>query len=93
MRLETCIRKAFGMKSHYVVGVEESEAGLVAQIERLANRKLRCGSCGLPASGIHNRGRARKWKDLAVRDQPLWLQYRPYRVRCFRCGVRTERVP
>lgn len=92
MRLETCIRKAFGMKAHYVVRVEETEAGLVAEIERIGNRRLRCGRCGLEVRGIHSRAKPRKWKDLAVRDKPLWLSYQPYRVRCWRCGVRTELI-
>jgi transposase len=35
----------------------------------------------------------RRWQDLALRDQPLWLTYAPYRVWCPTCGLRVERVP
>lgn len=95
MRMETFIRKSLGLKAHTVVKVEElPDGGLVAQVERLGNRTLRCGECGLPAPKVAKTRRpARRWRDLGLRDQPLWLVYAPHRVGCPRCGLRVEKIP
>jgi transposase len=95
MRLETFIRKSLGMKAHTVVKAEDlPHGGLVAQIDRLPGRQLCCGECGRPAPKVAGTRRPeRRWQGLALRDQPLWLVYAPYRVWCPTCGLRVERVP
>jgi len=45
MRMETYIRKSLGMKAHWVTEVVETEEGWVARVDRLGNRRLRCGHC------------------------------------------------
>jgi len=45
MRMETYIRKSLGMKAHWVTEVVETEEGWVARVDRLGNRRLRCGKC------------------------------------------------
>ena len=83
------------MKAHTVVQVEEQpDGGLVAHVERLPGRRLCCGECGCPATKVAaTRRPARRWQDLALRDQPLWLVYAPHRVWCPTCGLRVERLP
>ena len=49
MRMETFIRKQYNMKVHFVESVQENDEGLIAWVERFANRKPRCGCCGCPA--------------------------------------------
>lgn len=94
MRLETCIRKGLGLKAHRVREVREEAGGpLVAEVERIAGRSLRCGCCGGPARQIHSRQKERQWRDLSVRDRPLVLRYAPVRVFCRRCGVKVEQIP
>ncbi len=94
MRLETFIRKSLGMKAHTVVQVEEQPDGVVAHVDRLPGRRLACGECGCPATKVATTRRPeRRWQDLALRDQPLWLVYAPHRVWCPTCGLRVERVP
>lgn len=94
MRIETHIRKALGMKAHWVPEVRETEGGLEVLVERLGKRHLRCGECGMEVNGTRGRlPRERRWRDLSVRDKVLWIIYRPYRVACPRCGIRVERVP
>jgi len=95
MRLETFIRKSLRMKAHTVVKVEDLPGGgLVAQVDRLPSRRLCCGECGRPAAKVAaTRRPARRWQDLALRDQPLWLVYAPHRVWCSTCGLRVERIP
>ncbi len=95
MRLETCIRKSLRMKAHFVTQVEElPDGGLVAHVDRLPGRRLCCGECGRPAAKVApTRRPERRWRDLALRDQPLWLVYAPHRVWCPACGLRVERIP
>lgn len=93
MRLETCIRKGLGLKAHRVKEVREEDGRLVAEVERIEGRPLRCGVCGLRCQQVHSRQPAREWRDLAVRDRVLILQYAPARVRCRNCGARVERIP
>ncbi len=51
-----------------------------------------CGGCGISVREVHS------WTERQVRDLPwgawhVWLMVEVHRVRCRRCGVRTERLP
>src|SRR6266852_598508 len=51
-----------------------------------------CGGCGISVGDVHS------WTERRVRDLPwgtwqVWLVLEVHRVRCRRCGVRTERLP
>jgi transposase len=51
----------------------------------------RCGGCGVPRRDVHS------WRERRVRDLPwgtwqVWLVIDVHRIRCRRCGVRTERI-
>jgi transposase len=51
-----------------------------------------CGGCGISVRDVHS------WSERGVRDLPwgtwqVWLVLEVHRVRCPRCGVRTERLP
>ena len=96
MRLETYIRKALGLKAHRVVRVDHDETAreVVVHIDRLDHRRLRCGEGGLLAERVAARRRpGRRWRDLALREEIVYLAYAPCRVWCSRCGLRVERLP
>ena len=51
-----------------------------------------CSGCGISVREVHS------WTERQVRDLPwgtwqVWLVVEVHRVRCRRCGVRTERLP
>jgi len=51
-----------------------------------------CGGCGISVRDVHS------WTERRIRDLPwgtwhVWLVVEVHRVRCPRCGVRTERLP
>ena len=51
-----------------------------------------CGGCGISVRDVHSS------TERALRDLPwgvwrVWLRVEVHRVRCRRCGVRTERLP
>jgi hypothetical protein len=41
----TCIRKGLGLKAHRVTAVRDDGDVIVAEIERIGRRRLRCGGC------------------------------------------------
>ncbi len=50
------------------------------------------GGCGISVRAVHS------WTERRIRDLPwgtwaVWLKVEIHRVRCRRCGVRTERLP
>ena len=93
MRLEHCIRRWLGLKSHYVAKVEDTPEAIVAEIQEVRNHLPRCGECGRQTGRTKGRLAKRRWQDLKIRDRPLVLTYSPRRVVCPECGVRVERVP
>lgn len=93
MRMETFIRKQLGMKTHWVTEVEATAEGLLARVERLGQRRLRCGECGRPVRRVLRRDPPRRWRHLPLGSAPCELVYRPHRVWCWRCGIRVEQVP
>ena len=94
MLLQTFIRKQLRLKAHTVAAIEESDTEMIVQIERLGSRRLRCSRCGRSCRRVHSRAvKQRSWRDLPLRKARLVLRYRPRRVKCERCGVRTEALP
>ena len=91
--IETFIRKQLRLKAHTVTQVEETEEAMIVHIDRLGERLLRCGMCGLRCREVHSIREEREWRDLSMRKLPLKLRYRPRRVECPRCGVRVEDFP
>jgi transposase len=51
-----------------------------------------CGGCGRWRRDVHS-GRERRVRDLPWGTWTVWLVVDVHRVRCRRCGVRTERIP
>ena len=92
MRLEHCIRRWFGLRGHFVRRVEETESGLVAEVESIEGRWPLCGCCGRKVGRTKGRLPRREWRDLMIRHLPLVIAYAPRRVVCPDCGIRVERV-
>ena len=91
--MDTCIRKQLRLKAHTVTKVEETETGLVVDIDRLGRRLLRCGVCRQRCRAVQSVRPAREWRDLSMRTMALTLRDGPRRVDGPRCGVRVEVVP
>ena len=75
MLLQTFLRKQLRWKAHTVTAIEESDAAMVVQIERLGSRRLRCSRCGRSCRRVHSRAvKQRSWRDLALRKAQLVLR-------------------
>lgn len=93
MRMETCIRKQLGMKAFWVTKVEATMAGVAAWVERLGERRWRCGECSCPIRRVLRQDPPRRCRHLPLGTEPCELVYRPHLVRCVRYSVRVEQVP
>jgi len=77
----------------YAHELEEATSRLTLWVRPLAAEPYyTCGGCGISIRNVHS------WRERRVRDLPwdpwqVWLVIEVHRVRCPRCGVRTERLP
>jgi transposase len=68
-----------------------TDGRLTIRIERRGVRRYPCSGCGGRTGWVRS-SRDRTWDDLPWATHHLTLVYRQRRVRCRRCGIRTERV-
>ena len=77
----------------YASEVEETTSTLCLWIRQTAPTPVYvCPGCGISVRDVHS------WTERRLRDLPwgtwqVWLVVEVHRVRCRRCGVRTERLP
>jgi transposase len=73
--------------------LEETTSRLTLWVRQMTDEPYHaCGGCGIASRDVHS------WRERRVRDLPwgpwqVWLVIEVHRVRCPRCGVRTERLP
>jgi transposase len=70
---------------------DASDGRLCIHIERRGLRRYPCSGCGHRTSRVRD-AKARTWHDVPWATHPVRIVYRQRRVRCRRCGIRTERV-
>src|SRR6266581_3968071 len=92
---EESVSRILRLPGYGVAGWEADEAAntLTLSIRQTAGEPYYvCGGCGISVREIHS------WTERRLRDLPwgtwaVWLRVEVHRVRCRRCGVRTERLP
>ena len=70
----------------------DEQAGTLTLWVRRRGEVYVCGGCGRWRRDVHS-GRERRVRDLPWGTWAVWLVVDVHRVRCRRCGVRTERIP
>ena len=93
MRITTVLNKLLALQAVWVRGlnlvVDNKELWIfVAPRWRVS----RCGGCGCKVRQRHDRT-WRSWRHLDLFGWTCYLRYAIWRVKCPRCGVRTEQVP
>lgn len=68
-----------------------ADGRLIIRIERRGLRRYPCSGCGGRVGRVRS-VRDRTWDDLPWAAHPVTLVYAQRRVRCRRCGIRTERI-
>ena len=89
------LTRILGLDGYRVERAEELEPGprgrLLVSIERRGVRRYPCAGCGRKSSKVRDK-KLRTWDDLPWAERPAVLSYQLRRVKCRRCGIRTERV-
>jgi transposase len=84
-----------GLSGFRVVTAESNslapDGPLMIRIERRGLHRYPCSGCGGRVSRVRS-VRDRTWDDLPWAAHPVTLVYAQRRVRCRRCGIRTERI-
>ena len=70
---------------------EDADSRLTIRLERRGLRRYVCNGCGGRTGRVRST-RDRTWDDVPWASQPVTLVYPQRRVRCRRCGIRTERL-
>jgi len=73
-------------------GTQAPWVRLTIRIERKALQGHRCPECRRRCSKVRDQ-KERTWDDLPWTEHPVTLVYGLRRIRCSRCGIRTEAVP
>jgi transposase len=92
---EEIVSRILRLPGYGIYGWDTDEAAntLTLSIRQTAGEPYYvCGGCGIAVREIHS------WTERRIRDLPwgtwaVWLRVEVHRVRCRRCGVRTERLP
>src|SRR5256712_11805206 len=84
-----------GLAGFRVVATESDgdavNSRLTIRIEHRGVRRYGCSGCGRRTSRVRS-ARDRTWDDMPWASHPVTLVYAQRRVRCRRCGIRTERI-
>jgi transposase len=67
------------------------DSPLRIEVERRGLRRYACSGCGCRTSRVRDQ-KERTWHDLPWAAHPVTVVYHQRRVRCRRCGIRTERI-
>jgi transposase len=70
---------------------EEADSRVHVRLERRDRRAYACSGCGARTRRVRDAA-DRTWADLPWAGHPVTLVYRQRRVRCRRCGIRTEQI-
>ena len=70
---------------------EGADSRLTIRLERRGLRRYVCSGCGGRTGRVRST-RDRTWDDVPWASHPVTLVYPQRRVRCRRCGIRTERL-
>lgn len=74
-----------------VTDLDVQEQVVTVQLHPEDLQGLRCGQCGRPAAGLHERVR-RRIRDLPMLGRTVWLDVSLRRVCCPDCGTRMQQV-
>ena len=92
MLISSIVRLTLGIKDHRVVSTILANNELEIHLAAKRGRKLPCTVCGRPCRA-KDKIRERRWLHVSLWGIPVFLYYRPRRVRCPEHGIKVERIP
>jgi transposase len=90
VRVSTAFNRMLQIQGAWVKEVSFGPEGVVVELSSRARRR-RC-PCGYATRSRYDT-RRRRWRHLDLGAAQTWLEAETARIRCPRCGVRTEDVP
>lgn len=90
MRVTTAFNRMLALPGATVSTVTFAPEGIVIGVRARA-RRLRC-PCGFSTAARFDTKR-RRWRHIDAAASRVWIESEIRRLRCTRCGVRTEEVP
>lgn len=91
MRVTTVFRRLLSVTGMLVTAVKFEDEGLIVGV-RPSWRRARCSGCGARCAA-YDTVAPRRWRHLGHGRLLFWLEYRPRRTDCSKCGVLVEQVP
>jgi transposase len=92
MLIEKIAKNTLGVKDHRIVRVTEDTKKLIIHIDIKGRRKLPCSVCGRRQK-VRDRLSQREWRHVPLWNIPVFIRYRPARIRCIDCGIKVELIP
>lgn len=94
LTLTSILRHVLPLKGFCYHRAELLEADLImVEIRHRQGARARCGICRRPAPGYDQGRDYLKWQFIPLWNIMVYFLYRPRRVHCQRCGVRSEHLP
>jgi transposase len=90
--IEKIVKSTLGIKSHRVVKVVGDTKVLRIYLDLIRGRRLVCSGCGTRQK-VRDRLTERKWRHVPLWNIPVFIYYRPARVKCPQCGIKVEKIP
>ena len=91
MHIENIAIATLKIKDHIATSCTVT-GNIVITLAARKRRKLPCSTCGMRCRR-HDRLAERTWLHVPVWGMPVFLVYRPWRVRCSQCGIKREEFP
>jgi transposase len=92
MLIRKIVRTTLGIKHHRVVSVTGDEKKIVIELDKIKGHRLPCSGCGKRMQ-LRDRLSQREWRHVPMWNIPVFIRYRPARVRCTDCGIKVESIP
>lgn len=92
MLIEKIIKSTLGIKDHRVVKVTGDTNALTIHLDLIRGRKRECSGCER-RQRIRDRIKERMWRHVPLWNIPVYICYRPARVKCDCCGIKVEKIP
>jgi len=92
MLIKKIIRNTLGIKNHRVEKVIGNTQKIIIFLDIIHGRKLTCSSCG-KRQKVRDRLKQREWRHVPLWNIPVYIYYRPARVKCKCCGIKVESIP
>ena len=92
MLLRKITRSTLGVKDHCIKKIEGDTSKIAIHLEIIRGRCLPCSGCGRRCK-VRDRLKERKWRHVPLWNIPVFIFYRPARVKCRACGIRVENIP